>query len=139
MAAADGAVAILQRGEDPGFANPLDDVRRKCRRTAVSRLLAIQYLGQVCGQPAGIDLEMPQDGGDIVVRTFDQLEQPMFDFDIVMRTRQGQTDCAFKRGARMRIQATNQGLQIDVQQTPSPLRWCEATKGCFYAGILKFS
>ena len=108
-------VLELQRAEHPCFADQLDDVGRQRRRTAVAGLEPVERLGQVGGQAPGIDLEMPQDRGDVVVGRFDQLRQPVLDLDIIMGARERQAHRAFKCGTAVLIEPANQRLQIDIK------------------------
>src|SRR3546814_7603448 len=65
-------------------------VRRQRRGARVAALEAVEHLAQRALQAFGRQVELAQDAADVAVVDLDQLEQEVFDLDIVVAARQAQ-------------------------------------------------
>ena len=59
-------------------------------RAGVAGFLGVERFGQLAIDARGVDVVVLQDPGQIGIGRLEQLEQPMLDFDIVIRPRQAQ-------------------------------------------------
>ena len=82
--------AELDRGDHPGLADQVHDLRRQARRPGVARLQAVDGRRQRANHPGRVDLEMPQQRGEVRIVSLQQLEQPVLKLHVVIGPRQTQ-------------------------------------------------
>ena len=109
-----GPLAKVNRTGQPRFAGELHYVGAEGRRSRVARLEFVDDPGQVGCEAGGVNLEGPQDRRKIGPRRFQQLEQPVFDFDVVIGAGQAQSGSRLERPPAGIVQFTDELFQIDL-------------------------
>jgi hypothetical protein len=62
-----------------------------------------------------VDTELVQQNDEVRIRTLEQLQEPVLDFDVVVRSRHTETDRAFQRVAGEAVESIDQLFQIKVR------------------------
>jgi hypothetical protein len=70
----------------------------------VAGFKAVEAASEFGGEPGFIDFEMLQDGRQVAVAGIQEFHQIVFDFDVIMRTRQAESRRGFHRIPRRVIQ-----------------------------------
>ena len=81
----------------------------------ITRLQTVQDAADVLASPRRIDFEMPQRGGHVRIGRFQQLEQPMFNFNVIVRPYETQGGSALQRATAGFVQLADQRLEIDME------------------------
>jgi hypothetical protein len=75
------ALLVFHRGQDPGLTDKLIDRQRERRRARVARLELIDGACQIALEAGPVDLEVPEDPGEVGVGRCGELRQLALDFD----------------------------------------------------------
>jgi hypothetical protein len=113
VARADLRTAGFKAGEQPGLAQPGDDVGRERRRARIAGLEAVERAGDLVRDAPGIDAALAHHGRDVGARGLDELEQHMLDLDVVVSAGEGQPGRGFQLPARERVHAPDEGFEVD--------------------------
>ncbi len=119
---ADLRCAEFDRSDHPGLADQVHDLRRQTRRPGVARLQPVDGRRHRARHAGGVDLEMPQQRGDVRIVSLQQLEQPVLQLHVVIRPRQTQARRALQGPAAGFVQLGDQRFQIDGYHD-EPFKW----------------
>ena len=113
MRRANAAGVILQRGKRPGLAHRIQHLQRQLRRPRVTGFQLVERACQLAIDAARFDVVVPQNAREIGISKLEELEEPVFDLDIVIGPGQAQAGGAFERPAAGGVQLGCQSSWID--------------------------
>jgi hypothetical protein len=88
--------AEFDGGEDPGFADEIDEAGGEEWLAGVSGAESIDGAGAVGSQFGGIDTGEAKDVVEVGAGCFEDFGEPVFDFDVVVGARQAQSGGRFE-------------------------------------------
>src|SRR5581483_9521204 len=110
----------FERRQHPGFAHEVEDVEGEFRGAAVAGLELVQGAGQLAVDARGVDGVLLENALQIAVADFEQLDQEMFDLDVVVGARHAQARGAFQRPPARQVQLAHQRFQTYRSHGCSP-------------------
>ena len=111
---------VMERAEQPGLFEQLQDVWRQGRGAAVSPLESFDGQGQLPVQGGGADLVVSQQLANVGIGNLQQLEQQVFQFHIIVGLGHAEFSGRFHPLAAIWIELVDEGLQVDAHGSIFP-------------------
>ena len=103
---------MLDRGEQPCLLGKLHDVGRQAGRAGIAGAHLVEAGVEIGPEAAFVDIVMPKNKRNVGAIAVHELEQPVFNFYIVMTARKGQSGSSLKGSAAMLVQPPDKRFKV---------------------------
>ena len=105
---------LIDRGKQPCFLGQQTDFGGEQGGARVPGLQPVDSLAQVSQQTSLVDAEVAKEEVEVVARLFEELDEPVLDFDVVIRPRQAESGGPFERPLALGIELADEILEIEA-------------------------